>query len=60
VTHQPRVTVELFPHGVRCYECNRELKPGTPFSEQLSGVVSGLVVVTVVCVPCGLERPVGD
>ena len=43
---------DLEPFGVRCEDCDRLFGPGDPYAERLTGMIAGIPVVGVVCVPC--------
>jgi hypothetical protein len=53
----PLVTQEAFPHGLCCAGCHREVELGEPYAERPEGVTAdGVVVVSLVCLPCSLLR----
>jgi hypothetical protein len=49
---------EDFPYGLRCAECNEEFIEDQPIAEQLDSMLDDIPMVVLVCVPCGLGRPV--
>lgn len=56
------VRSEDFPHGLRCISCDRELRDGDHYSEQLTGMTGEpggppAFTARIVCVPCGLGLP---
>lgn len=51
---QPIVRPEQFPHGLRCMDCQVELKVGDPYSLRLDDIVSGVPVTEITCLDCAL------
>lgn len=49
------VTDEHFPYGVRCYDCEQIMEPGTAYSERLDGMIGDVFGVVLLCVPCALS-----
>lgn len=49
----PVVTDRMFPHGLRCESCHREIEPGRPFqSVEESLWENGDVLAVLRCVYC--------
>ena len=50
------VTVEDFPDGLRCEDCQRIIHPGENYSERAEGFLDDdLLEVSLICVDCALE-----
>ena len=46
---------EMWPHGLRCAECDRLMMEGDRYSEQLISMAEEVPVVQIVCVVCALS-----
>jgi hypothetical protein len=44
-----------YPHGLRCGRCNRLMKDGDRYAEELTGMIGGLPMVELMCIPCEEE-----
>jgi hypothetical protein len=53
MTDTPRlVTQTEFPHGLRCMECDRSLKPGDLYITVPDGMAGDSFVEVIVCEGC--------
>ena len=41
-----------FAHGLRCGRCMRLMKDGDRYAEELTGIIAGLPMVELICIPC--------
>jgi len=46
------VTVEEFPHGLRCANCDVDLPPGSPYTDIFDGFLGDTAACLLVCVDC--------
>lgn len=49
------IRTEEWPHGIRCMDCDRELRDGDIYSERLTDLTpDGVPIVELVCSDCAL------
>lgn len=46
------VTLEGFPDGLRCADCDEELVQGERYSVRIEGMVEDVPLTVVVCIRC--------
>ncbi len=58
MTDQPTLTYPVadFAGGAQCWDCGRDLPPGTPYDTRLDYMCEdGTPVVEIVCTYCGVR-----